>query len=67
MGMVSIRVDGPDEGYEIDGDLDTAFTEVRKLWAAGHNIVYIETPMIAFVCDKREPGLRAVVGLFKNA
>lgn len=67
MGLISIRVDGPDASYEIDGDIDSAFTEVKKLWAAGSTIVYIETPMVTLVCDKRESGMKAIAGFYKSA
>jgi hypothetical protein len=70
MGMVIIRGDGDSgpfsKGFEIEGDLDTAFTEVRKAWAAGHDIVYVETPVMTFVCDKREPGLKQITGFYKS-
>jgi len=70
MGMVMIRGDGDTGpgayGYEIDGDIDSAFTEVKKLWAAGHTIVYVETPMVQLICDKRETGLKAITGYYKS-
>lgn len=67
MGMVLIRSDGEaDPTYEVDGDIDMAFTEVRKLWAAGHNIVYIETPMVTLICDKREAGMKSITGFYKD-
>ncbi len=66
MGMYIIRSGSNEtEPYEREGDLDSAFLEVRKLWAAGESVVYIESPVVTLVCDQRETGTKAIAGLFK--
>lgn len=65
MGMYMIRAHNV-EPYECEGDLDAAVLEVRKLWATGADVVYIESPFVMLVCDRRETGTRAISGLFKS-
>lgn len=66
MGMYFIRC-GTSETppYECEGDLDSAFLEVVKLWAAGEEVVYIDSPVVTLMCDRRETGTKAISGLFK--
>lgn len=66
MGMYEIRSDGTEKPYECEGDLDSALLEVRKLWAAGHDVVYVESPLVMLICDRRESGTRVIAGLFKS-